>query len=181
MGKIGTSKNLSNNSTTQGGGVITKPSGFKDRAEEYIGGGIGIDDVFTPQDLKYIESNMENISNVMYRVEEGLYTAQDLDSGKLNSSNFKFSGTFRSFTSDIGFIQDSLDPDSDGYAYMRNPVIFEVTGNKKAFDMEPYATYYHTHFGSQSESLMGGNYSKTGEYYKDINGQKIRVIKLKQR
>ena len=123
----------------------TAPAGFDERAEEYIGGGIDVDEVFSKEDLDYIRNNLESTEETLYRVEDSRYTADLLDQDELDGDDFKFNGSFRSFTSNMNFIKEALDQDSDAYAGIRNPVIFEITGTKKAFDMSKYADAYAGH------------------------------------
>ena len=153
---------------------------FTEHAEEYVGGGVDIDNVFTKQELNYIKNNMKETNQTLYRVEESRFTADKIDTDKFDVDNFKFSGTFRSTSNDFNFIKSTLDEDSDNYANMSNPVIFEITGSKKVFNMEPYTGNYNKMFGSQGEHFIGGNFKQVGEDYKKINGKLIRIIKIKQ-
>lgn len=154
---------------------------FKEHMMEYIGGGIDIDRIFNSEELRYIQDNMKKTNKPLYRVEESRFTADLLDEDELDADNFKFNGTYRSFTSDFNFISDALDEDSDSYAYMENPVVFEIMGSKQSFDVDPYADEYKKYFGSQSEHFVGGKFEIIGEDMKKLNGSFIRIIKIKQK
>lgn len=154
---------------------------FKEHAEEYVGGGVDVDKVFDKQELEFIKDNMKTTDKPLYRVEDSKYTADKLDIDDLDADDFKFKGSFRSFSSDMDFISSAMDENSDNYAGIENPVIFEITGSKKHFDMEPYTQEYSKQFGSQSESLVGGNFELVGEDMKKINGTFVRIIKIRQK
>lgn len=153
-----------------------KPSGFSDRAAEYVGGGIDVDRVFSPKDLAYIKSHLTETNKPLYRVEDAKFTADRLTGG-----DFEFSGSFRSFSRDWDVMRRVLDEDSDEYAAIPNPVIFEIVGNKKHFDMEPYTQAYANQFGSQSESLVNGKFEKIEETKRKVSGQEVRVIRIRQK
>lgn len=156
------------------------PDKFKDHAQEYIGGGVDIDKVFNKDDLEFIQNNLTRTDKPLYRVEEAEFTANLLDEDELDADNFKFNGSYRSFSDSMDFIKSALDEDSDNFADMENPVIFEITGVKKHFDMKPYEGEYAQHFGSQGESLVGGKFKLVGEDMKKIGGMWVRVIKISQ-
>lgn len=158
-----------------------KPKGFEDRAMEYVSGGIDIDSVFTKEDLRYIGAHLTETNKPLYRVEDARFTANKLDEDDLDTDDFKFNGSYRSFSSDLEFIKDALDENSDEYAGILHPVIFEITGDTKAFDMAEYAKEYTKQFGDQSELLVGGRFEVIDEDMKNINGEFIRIIKIRQK
>lgn len=157
------------------------PEKFKDHAEEYIAGGIAVDRAFRKEDLDYIKNNLEETDKPLYRVEEGMYTAKQIADGKLDYDNFKFSGSYRSFSRDIDFIKGTIDEHSYDYADFEDPVVFEIVGKKRHFDMTPYDSAYAAYHGSQSESLVGGHFGVVDEDIMRINGKRIRLIKIEQR
>ena len=156
------------------------PKKFSDHAEEYVGGGVDVDKVFTKEDLDYIKSHQKETDKPLYRVEDMKYTADKLFSDDLDMDDFEFGGSFRSFSRDWNVMGRALDEDSDEYAGIQNPVIFEIVRKKKHFDMEPYTESYAEQFGSQSESLVGGRFQYISDGMKEVNGQFYPVVKIKQ-
>ena len=157
-----------------------KPSNFENKAVDYVGGGVSPSQHFNKEELKYIKENATKTSKPLYRVEDSKFTADKLDEDDLDIDDFEFTGSVRSTTSDKDFIKNALDENSDDYAGIKNPVIFEITGSKKSFDMKPYEKEYTKHFKSQSEHLVGGKFKVVGEDYKNIHGKLIRIIKIEQ-
>lgn len=156
------------------------PSKFEEHAEEYVAGGIDVDRVFDKEDLKYIENHSTETGMRLFRVEESKYTLQDINSGKLDSNNFKFAGSYRSFSSDFNVMNRALDEDSDEWAGMRNPVIYQTMGHTKSFNMEPYTKEYAKQFGSQSEHLVGGNFKIIKKSKVKIAGKMVPLIIISQ-
>ena len=157
------------------------PSKFEEHAEEYVAGGIDVDRAFSKEDLQYIKNNLTTTSKPLYRIEESEYTADKLDEDEFDVDDFKFNGSFRSFSDDFNFIKSTMDEDSDNYAGMEAPVVFEITGAKQHFDLEPYTKEYAKQFGSQGESFVGGRFKMIGEDMKKVNGKFIRIIKISQK
>lgn len=157
------------------------PKDFKEHAEEYVGGGIDLDEAMNKDDLEYVQSHQTKTDKPLYRVEDARFTANKLDEDDLDIDDFKFKGSFRSFSSDMKFISSAIDENSDNYAGINDPVVFEITGSKNHFDMSPYTGEYNKHFGSQSESLVGGRFQVTGEDMKKIGDRVVRIIKIRQK
>jgi len=156
------------------------PNGFEDRAEAYVGGGYsGPEDIFTSKDLEYIYTNMDETRKTLYRVEDSKFTADRLDNDELDIDGFRFNG-LRSFTEDKDVIREMLDENSDNWAGIENPVIFEITGKKDRFDMQEFTKGYT--LMDQKESLAGGKYKYkvVGEDIRRMKGIFVRVIKIKQ-
>lgn len=156
------------------------PNGFEDRAEAYVGGGYsGPEDIFTSKDLEYIYTNMDETRKTLYRVEDSEFTADRLDNDELDIDGFRFNG-LRSFTEDKDVIREMLDENSDNWAGIENPVIFEITGKKDRFDMQEFTKGYT--LMDQKESLAGGKYKYkvVGEDIQRMKGIFVRVIKIKQ-
>ncbi len=154
---------------------------FKDHAEEYVAGGVEVDRAFSADELEYIKENSKSTDKVMYRVEDYRFTAQKLDEEEFDPDDFKFNGSFRSFSSRPGFISEALDEDSDDYAGIANPVVFKVIGTKNAFDMSPYTSEYNKVFSDQAENFLGGRYQMEDEQMMKLpNGKYVRCIVLRQ-
>lgn len=156
------------------------PNGFEDRAEAYVGGGYsGPEDIFTSKDLEYIYTNMDETRKTLYRVEDSEFTADRLDNDELDIDGFRFNG-LRSFTEDKDVIREMLDENSDNWAGIENPVVFEITGKKDRFDMQEFTKGYT--LMDQKESLAGGKYKYkvVGEDIQRMKGIFVRVIKIKQ-
>lgn len=156
------------------------PNGFEERAEAYVGGGYsGPEGVFTSKDIEYIYANMDETRKTLYRVEDSEFTADRLDNDELDIDSFRFNG-LRSFTEDKDVIKEMLDENSDNWAGIENPVIFEITGKKDRFDMKEFTEGYT--LMDQKESLAGGKYKYkvVGEDIQRIRGMFVRVIKIKQ-
>lgn len=153
-----------------------KPKGFEDRAEEYVAGGSDLDRVFSNEDKKFIAANSKYTEKPLYRVEDAKYNYKAfMDEGEIKG----LGGSYRSFTSDFSFFNRVLDENSDEYSGISNPVIYEVLGKKKSFDMEPYTKEYTKHFGSQHEHLLGGEFEPIKEVEKTIAGKKVKVVTLR--
>ena len=92
---------------------------------------------------------------------------------------FRFNG-LRSFTEDKDVIREMLDENSDNWAGIENPVVFEITGKKDRFDMQEFTKGYT--LMDQKESLAGGKYKYkvVGEDIQRMKGIFVRVIKIKQ-
>ena len=153
-----------------------EPKGFSSRAAEYVGGGVDIDREFTKEDLKFISDNSKETDTPLYRVEDAKYNYNKfMKDGEIDG----LGGTFRSFTSDKSLFNRTLDEDSDEYAGISNPVIYEVLGKKKSFDMSPYTKEYDKQFGSQHEHLMGGDFEPIKEREEKIAGKKVKIVTLR--
>ena len=134
---------------------------------------------FTSKDLEYIYTNMDETRKTLYRVEDSEFTADRLDNDELDIDGFRFNG-LRSFTEDKDVIREMLDENSDNWAGIENPVVFEITGKKDRFDMQEFTKGYT--LMDQKESLAGGKYKYkvVGEDIQRMKGIFVRVIKIKQ-
>ena len=154
----------------------SEPKGFRNRAEEYVAGGVDIDKEFTKEDIEFIKKNSKEHDKPLYRVEDEKYKYKKfIDEGEIDG----LGGTFRSFTTDKSFIERSVDEDSDDWAGISKPVVYEVLGKKKSFDMDPYTQGYNKHVGSQHEHLLGGEFEPIKERIEVIGGKKIRIVTLR--
>ena len=146
---------------------------FKENAEYYVGGGYDIDDIFTKEQLSFISKNMKTTNQKLYRIESSRFTADELDMDILDMDDFKFSGTYRSFSRGDSVIRSYIEEldDDDGL------VIFETVGPVKHFNMDDYAQAY---IEDQEESLVGGRFKVVGEDMKYIAGKFVRIIKIMQ-
>ena len=150
---------------------------LKDTLELYVGGGYDLSTLLNNEQKNHIIDNSTDYNKPLYRVEDARFTADLLDNDDIDGDDFEFNGDFRSFSRKANVINGMLDESSDDYAGITNPVIFEITGNTRQFDMSPYTTNYMT---DQAESLVGGRFKTVGEDFRQINGEFIRVIKIQQ-
>ncbi len=166
---------------TSGSGSSAKPSidsppkGFENRMEQYIGGGIGLADVLGEEDFSFIQNHLEETDRPLYRVEEGNFTASDIEE---DNQIFSFTGKMRSFTRSEKVANGFLDEDSD--FDFENPVMFVTVGKTKHFSTDPYAKEYAKHFGSQQESLVGGDFKVLNSTYKRIGDREVPVYYITQ-
>ena len=151
---------------------------FTDKMEDYVSGGYSLNSLLTEEEKEYIVENSTEYSKPIYRVENARHTADRLDEDELDPEGFTFSGEFRSFSREEDVIKRMLDENSDDYAGMRDPVIFEVVGKKTQFDMSPFTSNYT--ISDQAECLAGGTFEVVGEDMVKINGEYIRKLRIRQ-
>lgn len=153
---------------------------FANKLEDYVSGGYNLDSLLSDAEKEYIAKNSTEYNRPMYRLEDARYTADLIDNDKLDANDFKFNGSFRSFTRDGDVIKKMLDEGSDDYAGIYAPVVFETVGPTMQFNMDKYATEYAKALTDQKESLVGGKFSVIDEDIRKIHGEFIRFIKIKQ-
>lgn len=153
---------------------------FASKLEDYVSGGYNLDSLLSNAEKEYIAKNSTEYDRPMYRLEDARYTADLIDNDELDANDFKFNGSFRSFTRDGDVIKKMLDEGSDDYAGIYAPVVFETVGPTMQFNMDKYATEYAEALTDQKESLVGGKFSVIDEDIRKIHGEFIRFIKIKQ-
>lgn len=167
-----------NGQFTSGAGSTTKmkqPKDFSNKMEQYIAGGIDLSDVLDDDDISYIQSNLEETSRPLYRVEESNFTASDIEE---DHQLFSFNGKMRSFTRSENVMKSFLDEDAD--VDFENPAVFVTVGKTKHFNATPYAQSYAKYGGDQEESLVGGEFEVMNAAYKRIGGREVPVYYIKQ-
>lgn len=148
---------------------------IEDNLIQYVAGGYqGVKDAVTPEEFKFIQNNMTETNETLYRVESGRFTADKLKEGEL----FTFESDIRSFTRNHGGYLDKMVKEGIEEDFLQDPVVFETVGKVKHFNMDRYATNYYEY---QSESLIGGQFEIIGQKIKKIGGVKIKVIQIKQK
>jgi len=144
----------------------------------YVGGGyLSVKDAVTPEEFEYIQSKMKPSSNSYYRIEEREFTVEDKNLQK--GSTFTFTDDLRSFTSEFDDIEKFIRQAEDWGGY-ESPVVFQIVGEVKTFDMSPYTKEYTKMMGDQHEHLIGGKMKVIDFEYKFINNVKVLFVKIKR-